>query len=582
MIEETKAELSQDELDRIDIFKKTYSAVYIESLSDEKINFVKERCNPVQKRLIENLKKEKTYMSDYIQGPTEIHIASLPDNKTVYLFGEHHRYTKNHCYNNFLTFSNYISELSKNTPSFFDLYVEINLDMKSRLGTINDNTIYQIIIEQLLPVDKQPEKRNKLIQFDSTKSFEFEEILEHIKNQHVNIAEDEFILSSPEIDNLFDMVGSCVDPSIRGKKECELFRIHSIDSRGSMSVIRSLENFNYFGFFRSVLMNCRNDLELVNHIFKKVKADKIFKEMFFQYENVPESIFNFIMNHNRKIKEQYEKSCFKSEIKEFMKEEALVGLITEELVNDVRQLIYNLETERQFDNELFERLFLNTNDGLAIEDFEYFFFFTNVFVMDIYALCRIFKRYDLERNLPNVFQPQESHTIIIYAGAYHTDTYKDFIFNFLSGKKIYSFVSDQMNWEDIGCVKMPESKIQFPFWLQNSELYMSSVHLGKLNPTEFQTRSNSKINNLSDFEDVIDMMILWGLNYIPDSVYDTLNNSGIEEDEYNRIKNYHSRYGSELFEALDIIYYNRRVSELSKNNKYYEKLMSLRDKKLYG
>jgi hypothetical protein len=329
-------------------------------------------------------------------------------------------------------------------------------------------------------------------------------------------------------------------------------------------------------------MNCRNDLELVNHIFKKVKADKIFKEMFFQYENVPESIFNFIMNHNRKIKEQYEKSCFKSEIKEFMKEEALVGLITEELVNDVRQLIYNLETERQFDNELFERLFLNTNDGLAIEDFEYFFFFTNVFVMDIYALCRIFKRYDLERNLPNVFQPQESHTIIIYAGAYHTDTYKDFIFNFLSGKKIYSFVSDQMNWEDIGCVKMPESKIQFPFWLQNSELYMSSVHLGKLNPTEFQTRSNSKINNLSDFEDVIDMMILWGLNYIPDSVYDTLNNSGIEEDEYNRIKNYHSRYGSELFEALDIIYYNRRVSELSKNNKYYEKLMSLRDKKLYG
>ena len=582
MIEDTKLELSEDEVDRINIFKKTYSAVYIQSLSDEKINFIKESCNPVQKRLIENLKKEKTYMSSYIQGPTEIHIASLPNNKTVYLFGEHHRYTKKHCYNDFLTFSEYISELSKNTSSFFDLYTEINLDMTSRLGTINDNAIYQIIIDQLLPVDKQDEKRNKLIQFDSTKSFEFAEILEHIKNQYVNIPEDEFILSSPEIDNLFDMVGSCVDPSNRGTKECELFRMHSIDSRGSMNVIRSVDNFNYFGFFRSVMMNCRHNLELVNYLFKKVRADKIFKEMFFQYENVPESIFNFIINHNRKIKEQYEKTYFKSEIKQFMKEEALAGLITEELVNDVRQLIYNLESESPFDNELFKRLFLNTNDELAIEDFEYFFFFTNVFVMDIYALCRIFKIYDLEKNRSNVFQPQESHTIIIYAGAYHTDTYKDFIFNFISGIKRYSFVSEQMNWEDIGCVKMPESKIQFPFWLQNSELYMSAFHLGKLNPTEFRNRSTSKINNLSDFEDVIDMMILWGLNYIPDSVYDTLNNSGIEETEYNRIKNSNSRYGSELFEALDIIYYNRRVSELSINNKYYENLMSLRDKKLYG
>lgn len=135
------------------------------------------------------------------------------------------------------------------------------------------------------------------------------------------------------------MVGECFDKTSRGDERCQLFRVHFIDGRSSLDINYTVENINYFGLFETVLdvnsyvdhnydSDYENDYEskkveeggekeIITYLFKMLNEGDILKLMFFQFENVIESIFNYIVNHNKKIKKHYNKSYFKSEIKQF-------------------------------------------------------------------------------------------------------------------------------------------------------------------------------------------------------------------------------------------------------------------------
>jgi hypothetical protein len=94
----------------------------------------------------------------------------------------------------------------------------------------------------------------------------------------------------------------------------------------------------------------------------------------------------------------------------------------------------------------------------------------DVFKMDMYALSRIFKPYDIYRDDPRgAFQPTESKNIIIYVGDYHAQNYAEFL-QYLStvGQDValtYRYVNPSKDLSRRNCVKINKSReyIEDPF-----------------------------------------------------------------------------------------------------------------------
>lgn len=545
---------------KIELFKKTYSSIYLQDFSEEKIEEIKLECNSVQQRLIDNLKSEKTYMSSYIEGPTHLYIYKLPNNKTVYLFGETHRNTDQHCNVDYLTFSQYIEELSINSPSFFDLYLELGFETSSSGKTkMDSDMVYAEIINILLKNANLPFflDHNPILKPIRTQSFET--ILNHIKNAHIE-EEYDYTVNSDVLQSLINSdIGLCFDKSNRTEEECQLFRIHYVNARISMNINYIIENMNYFGLFEFIFENF-HEPQVLSYLFKKLDVNNILKSMFFEFENVSESIFNYMITHSKKVSKHYNKSYFKYQIKQLIIDE-INKLLSDELLEYIRNIIFNIEDniELKINKNRLYTLFLNLGVNL----------------MDLYCLSRIFKNYKT-----NKFRPEQSHNIIVYTGSAHTKVYNRFIKKYIDGEKTYKYKSEKIMWTYTGCIRMPNAKIQFPFWLQNSEKYMEMIENDPESVNDIQVRELSKIDNIDDFNEVISLMEEWSLYYIPDSVFDFIYNKNLTEEEYTSIKSQHPNFD---FEGLDILYYrvNDKVAIRNLSMKYKNfKLLGMLEEKI--
>ena len=137
------------EPEKIEAFKETYDALYIEDLSDEKKEEIREKVNPVLKQLIDHLQFPKTYNVDIIEGPISFYKLKL-NRKSFYLFGEKHKDTRGHCLPmDSISFSEYIKRLSENSPSFFDLYIELSMFRFSKPKTEGDLSVLNLALKTI-------------------------------------------------------------------------------------------------------------------------------------------------------------------------------------------------------------------------------------------------------------------------------------------------------------------------------------------------------------------------------------------------------------------------------------------------
>ena len=173
--------------DSIRLFMDTYSAIHVVGFTAEEKDRLREKLlyNKVLVKLLDNLDLHKTYAVDYIEEPTSLKIYQF-NNKTVYIFGENHRPTFDHCASSIvpspdpdtqpehvpaayvpprdetgtiiggmanqpppgelshpfippdtltLRFDEWINQLRQLTPSFFDLYIETSLEELERPAT---------------------------------------------------------------------------------------------------------------------------------------------------------------------------------------------------------------------------------------------------------------------------------------------------------------------------------------------------------------------------------------------------------------------------------------------------------------
>jgi len=57
---------NSEEEDKIYMFKRTYNAFYVQNFESYKLEVLKQSCNPILQKLIDNLSVENTYSVQYI------------------------------------------------------------------------------------------------------------------------------------------------------------------------------------------------------------------------------------------------------------------------------------------------------------------------------------------------------------------------------------------------------------------------------------------------------------------------------------------------------------------------------------
>ena len=417
--QDLNVDLNEEEKMAIEGFRWTYNAKYIEDLSHEKKQYA---CgnNPILLKLVNNLSRPLTYISDYLEGPITFTKVTFENEwKTYYIFGELHIDTRGECLNipTAIQFHEYIKKLSVETKAFFDFYFELPMVNNE----INSNTVLDAL-------------------FETENSNDIEHILiEKFKKQEKRLSiydTEDFPLGKSYILNELSKL-KCRDPVQKLDEDCSLIRIHDIDLRNNFKEGKFHDGL--YGYIFNFITNVRFIIEILLQtggdlseyymfqiqLLKKIIGPKLinFLERYIDddIEVTIEKLFNYALL-NPKVENELNLSYMKSKIKEFIKLRIKKELSKFPSYSQIFKKIINyFQTENPTENIKKELL----DAHLITEDI-------NVFIMDIYGLSRIFKMHYPRKNTVS-FQPIESTNVIIYAGDNHSKTYAEFM-EFIGGK----------------------------------------------------------------------------------------------------------------------------------------------------
>jgi Holliday junction resolvase len=429
--------LSQDELDRIKIFKDTYNALYIKDFSDEKLNYVKSTSNPIQNRLIDNLNSNHSYDQEFIEGPIGIRKFKLEINgkpkKSVYLFGEYHKNTDGECEPNpSIEFQEYIYRLSRETPSFVDVYIEIPIVKSEIKGKIQSIIIFQ-----------------KAVMLMFRKNINFIKAFNRYKNP-----KDTPTTSGYMFKKLQRKLKECIQPANRqNNPNCELMRLHYVDIRSTWDIKDDASMYTediglvlLRNIFRTGVKLNKNSKEILD-VIKRVNV----------HNNVILSMLKILIKGNKinlldvfytnkSLKKELNSSYKKEEIISFLKIMSYKKIGNVSLfISKIKSLISSIENDTDLDLN-----FIKKSEDLFLK--------LNSLLLDCYCLSRIFKVHNLKKNKNKAdFQPEESKNIIIYAGNAHIRNMVEFL-NFNGFKSTYSYYEPN----EKSCVNMKKPNTYLP------------------------------------------------------------------------------------------------------------------------
>ena len=485
---------TQAERDSIELFIKTYSAYHIRNFTPAQKESLKQRLwhNQVLITLIKNLDKPKLYAVNYLEGPISFKLFQF-NNKTVYLFGEIHKNTRDQCIldgkppppfsikndspTDTIRLNQFIELLSYDTPSFFDFYIEtgtedfykiISSNPKIEINTTSiflyifyllyDNTkIYDEIyfdnyshgfhiITEMNRIAQDFINRNNIFGPVSTGIIPDQKLLDDIYSYYMsnkNIYSHEISTADFEMYETKYKFSNCFHPDIRKNRiECKLGRFHNVDPR------------------RILPSNILEPLQMIVTLFTTnvIKVEPSFSKgygWFFLLQKSgfeaflqkildastgtsDENMFNYILDMYPIVKKEWERSYYKQEIKDFFK-------------NKIKNPFggpSNLDTWANYFLYMFGDPNATTSNLVVYKPYMYdilwVFFTISTYIMDIYCLSRVFKKFKIKTDC----QPEETYNIIIYAGNLHSILYSDFIIS-LGNIPIY-----QTNNPNYSCVEL--------------------------------------------------------------------------------------------------------------------------------
>lgn len=413
--------LTEKELENVTVFKDTYNAMYVSGFTTKKLEYVKSISNPIQKRLIENLKYVGTTNYDFIEGPIGVRKFSLTldgkPKKTIYLFGEYHVETKGHCKPNpYIEFDEYISRLSKESPAFFDIYIELPIVKKSIQGNMNSGTIFHKSVRMMFV----------------KKYMTFRDVYQYFKDQ-----KDLVIVSNAYMINRIETkMKHCVQPESRvNNSKCELMRLHNINIRATWDINPDLKKMytedialNLIRIiFETGLVSAKKDQDIID-VLRRVSQDCPSILNMLKMLIKTETLLDIFLK-NKSLKKELKATYKKKELKlwfnsmYYKKIQSFGGKAT--FIDTIKKLISTIENNTSLSRDIMKKLgflFINLNSLLV----------------DYYCLARIFKKHDLEGS----FQPEESKNIMIYVGDAHARNMTEF-FRSIGFKDYFNHYNEQ-------------------------------------------------------------------------------------------------------------------------------------------
>ena len=393
-VEMEEVEFSEEELRKVRVFFETYNAHYLEGFERKQLDFL--MINPVYQQLILNLRSLKTYSQfQYIEGPYTFHKFKMEaggsPKKSFYIFGEFHRDSRLHCRGtNYIEFYNYIKLLSIESPSFFDVYVEIPTVRAEYTATLTKFAV-QYAIQRTLQ--------------DPHASF----IDEYNVGRTIAWNRES---SSYTLTMIREMFSNCIQPSFRGAPECNIMRIHNIDIRDTFETEELPADYSITILY--YIFKEGKTWPNINWLMRKISMESSLILDALRALATGDIIKYFELNYSLN-KELNKKSYERENIIDFIRMRFESKYSAEDIVMIATSLINAIYYDTDFSLDL-----LNT--------FYLFFLRIDVFKADTYALARIFKPYDVFKDNPQgAFQPVESKNIIIYAGNKHSKNYVKFL-----------------------------------------------------------------------------------------------------------------------------------------------------------
>ena len=362
----------------------------------EFINFIDKLKTP-NKRILQKLltnftnnKLSHPYNHSYLSGVLSVYRLQK-DDMTVYLFGEQH-YSRNACQNLEIKSTyveDFFNEVIDKSSVFIDFYIEL---------PIKDFNFE-------LPIDKSGINLHQLGR------------------------------------NLYN------NPNF-GRGETSIARLHMIDVRQTNPKLTLNEESNIDKFINDInIIYTTHNEEPLNeenrHIYERLFGNMI-KNKFFKvltkrisdgtiknygdiFDLLTADIKNSNFNNNFKqsyYRKELGRSKFINNIDKFLSDYKEIVL---DDINDITNNRTSFEEFAQWIKPLYEIL-KDTDDLDLIKDSFISeklsgIFILNANVMDMYTLSRIFKDFDLDKNIVNRINPQSPKNIIVYAGQAHIDNY---------------------------------------------------------------------------------------------------------------------------------------------------------------
>jgi hypothetical protein len=329
-------------------------------------------------------------IAEFIGGPKNLTIHWHPGyNKIIYIFGEWHSNTMD-CTDfdeKSVTFAveDYLYDLMLSTDVFLDIFCETSFpdeELSTYVSYAPADTRLHKLINNFTTCLYKPTRHDKICKLARSHYFDFRLPSSNPGN-----------LESSKIDIVWVMsrLQRCHTISAKGGKGIEIFKRFMEKEKKMGIILKNLAHENDEIVFEFMKDQLRNNRYIKKELSKIVENKKLLKS----------AIVNF---------------C-----------EILIYKNMKPKFNKIRSLVLQiLDLEKNLDEDKKKELLtsIGTLWGLMVYPLACF--------VDAYLLARVFKDFDMTEIDKKAYegathQPNRAHNIIIYAGEYHAENYRDFL-----------------------------------------------------------------------------------------------------------------------------------------------------------
>tara|TARA_B100000497_G_scaffold127936_1_gene171869 strand:+ start:4694 stop:6133 length:1440 start_codon:yes stop_codon:yes gene_type:complete len=421
--------------------KESYNTNLLSKLSIEeqaifyreaKIHKSDREANYTLMKLIENKYKKvspeiyKKLNPKYIGGPFSLSLQWNPEkNMMVYIFGEFHSIQMD-CFKT-MNDNDFINVLKENCPknTIYNTKKLSCVHKNSKIGKeiINNAKKDHHIIQKVVENSSIPIEDFFETLLEHTTSFIdfYLEIPAYSGEEYTNKNN----IVDQRIKRIADRLLTCVEKISRSNPKCDLARVHYMDVRKPAEI--EVNSLSYFRDKAKLVFNVSTDSK-DQFLFLKnlLDTDERFERTLRFLKNKNQDGFiSFIQRQLRAspiVSKETKRCAIDNEIVlnylyPIITSEALKyrGIFIENInfILDNYKIIEATDLKKQFILYKILRLFRETYDMTVT---------INSKVVDVYTICRIFKKFKNPIN-----QPESPHNIIIYAGDAHSSLYRNFL-----------------------------------------------------------------------------------------------------------------------------------------------------------